>query len=192
MRAASYALLTAGLLLAPMLNAPLHAGTKHGSHGKAKGTAPAASAPVCEFPADRTAFDIEGLKSQLMVTALACQQQEKYNAFMARYQPTVAQQEHALNAYFKRAYGRAAQKAYDDYISNLANIQEQDGLKAGTAFCANLANMFSEVMSLHDSSELHDFVNSKTIAQPVTFETCTAAPPPEPVAHKRVVHGKRT
>jgi hypothetical protein len=140
----------------------------------------------------RTAFDIEGLKSQLMVTALACQQQDKYNAFMTRYQPTVAAQEHALNAYFKRAYGRAAEKAYDDYISNLANIQEQDGLKAGTAFCENLATMFNEVMSLHDSSELHDFVNSKTIAQPVTFETCSAAPPAAPVSHKRAVHGKRT
>jgi hypothetical protein len=192
MRAATYALLTAGLLMAPMLNAPLHASTKHNSHGKAKITAPGASAPVCEYPADRTAFDIEGLKSELMVTALACHENDKYNAFMTRYQPTVAQQEHALNAYFKRAYGRDAQKAYDGYITNLADIQEQDGLKAGTAFCANLANMFNEVMSLHDSSELHDFTNSKTIAQPVTFETCTAAPPAEPVAHKHIVHGKRT
>ena len=192
MRVASYALL-AGLCVAPLLSGGVaDATTKHANHSKSRVTGTAASAPVCEFPADRTAFDIEGLKSELMVTALACQQQEKYNAFMTRYQPTVAEQEHALNAYFKRAYGKAAQKAYDDYISNLANIQEQDGLKAGTAFCENLANMFNEVMSLHDSSELHDFVNSKTIAQPVTFETCTAAPPVERVAQKHVVHGKRT
>ncbi len=191
MRVASYALLAAGILVAPLVSGgSLYASTKHsGSHAKA---APAAVAPACEFPADRTAFDIEGLKSELMVTALACQQQDKYNAFMTRYQPTVAEQEHALNGYFKRSYGRNAQKAYDDYISNLANVQEQDGLKAGTAFCENLATMFNEVMSLHDSSELHDFVNSKTIAQPVTFETCTAAPPPEPKARHKTTHGKRT
>lgn len=179
MRVLSSALLAAGILAAPLI--PGFATPKHTSHARTA----VSLAPACEFPADRTAFDIEGLKSELMVTALACHQQEQYNAFMSRYQPTVAEQEHALNAYFKRSYGRTSQKAYDDYISNLANIQEQDGLKAGTAFCDNLATMFSEVMSLHDSSELHDYVNSKTIAQPVTFETCAAAPPAEPKARRR-------
>jgi hypothetical protein len=183
MRVLSTALIAAGILVTPLLSAGFsHATTKHTSHTKA---APAAAAPVCEFPTERTAFDIEGLKSQLMVTALACQQQSKYNAFMTRYQPDVAREERNLNAYFKRSYGRQAQKAYDDYISNLANVQEQDGLKAGQAFCDNLPAMFSEVMSLHDSTELHDFANSKMIAQPVSFETCTAPPPPEPKVRKR-------
>jgi len=178
MRVLPPALLTAGLFLAPLMS---NAAT-HKSHGKA----PAVAAAACQFPADRAAFDIEGLKSELMVTALACKQQDRYNAFMTRYQPTVAAEEHDLNTYFKRSYGRSAQKAYDDYISNLANIQEQDGLKAGTAFCDNLATMFSEVMSLHDSTELHDFANAKTIAQPVTFETCAAPPPVTRTAR----HGK--
>jgi hypothetical protein len=178
MRHVSSVLLAAGLFTAPLLSS---AATKHTSHPRA------VAAPACEFPSDRAAFDIEGLKSELMVTALACKQQDRYNAFMSRFQPAVAAEEHDLNAYFKRSYGRSAEKAYDDYISNLANIQEQDGLKAGTAFCDNLATMFSEVMSLHDSSELHDFANSKTIAQPVTFEMCTAAPPAAPSSHR---HGK--
>jgi hypothetical protein len=166
--------LPSAVLAAAMLAAPsLQAASKHTAHSK-----PAAIlAPACEFPADRVAFDIEGLKSQLMVTALACKEQDKYNAFMSRYQPSVAQEEHDLNAYFKRSYGKQYQKAYDDYISNLANVQEQDGLKAGNAFCSNLPAMFDEVMSLHDQSELHDFANSKVIAQPVTFETCTTPPP---------------
>ncbi len=179
MRVLSSALLAAGLFVAPLMGNA----TTHKSHGKA----PAVTAPACQFPADRTAFDIEGLKSELMVTALACKQQDRYNEFMTRYQPAVAAEEHDLNSYFKRSYGRTAQKAYDDYISNLANIQEQDGLKAGTAFCDNLAAMFSEVMSLHDSSELHEFANSKTIAQPVTFDMCAAPPPP---VTRTAKHGK--
>lgn len=178
MRVVSSALLAAGLFVAPMIS---NATTTR--HARAS----ALAAPACEFPADRTAFDIEGLKSELMVTALACKQQDRYNEFMTRYKPAVAAEEHDLNAYFKRSYGRSAEKAYDDYISNLANIQEQDGLKAGTAFCDNLATMFNEVMALHDSSELHDFANSKTIAQPVTFEMCAAPPPAEPRGHR---HGK--
>ena len=166
-------LLTSAVLAASLLAAPaLQAATKHGRTSKA-----VVLAPACEFEADRTAFEIEGLKSQLMVTALACHQQDKYNSFMSRYQPDVAREESNLSAYFKRSYGKQSTKAYDDYISNLANIQEQDGLKAGTAFCSNLGNMFDEVMSLHSASELHDFTNAKVIAQPITFETCTGTPP---------------
>jgi hypothetical protein len=135
-----------------------------------------AAVETCTRPEDRLAFDMEGLKSQLMVTALACKVQDKYNAFMRTYQPDLARQEKNLSAYFKRAYGRQYQKAYDDYISNLANVQEQEGLKAGTSFCDNLPNMFDEVMSLHDASELPDYAHSQPIVQPIAFSTCTALP----------------
>ncbi len=177
MRTISIALIAAGLLAAPSLQAA----TKRSSHSHASAGLPA---PACEFPADRTAFDIEGLKSQLMVTALACKQQDKYNAFMTRYQPDVAREERNLASYFRRSYGKQSQKAYDEYITNLADVQEQDGLKGGTALCSNLPAMFDEVMSLHDSSELHDFTNSKMIAQPITFETCTGTPPASSTAHR--------
>ncbi len=176
MRALTIALLAAGVFAAPIVS---DAATKKTGHHYV----PVAT-PACEFPSDRAAFDIEGLKSELMVTALACHQQDRYNSFMTRFQPTVAAEEHDLNAYFKRSYGKGAQKAYDDYISNLANIQSEDSLKSGTAFCDNIAMMFDEVQALHDNAELHEFANAKTIAQPVTFEMCTAAAP-SGVSHSR-------
>ena len=176
MRTITTALLAAGLLAAPSL----HAATKHTSRSHAAVIA----APACQFAADRTAFDIEGLKSQLMVTALACKQQDKYNAFMSRYQPDVAREEANLAAFFKRSYGKSWQKAYDEYITNLADVQEQDGLKGGNALCSYLPAMFDEVMSLHDSSELHDFTNSKMIAQPIEFQTCAGSPPASATGRK--------
>ncbi len=130
----------------------------------------------CIHPAEQLAFDIEGLKSELMVTALACKAQDKYNVFMRAYQSDVAHEEKDLTTYFKRGYGRASQKEYDEYISNLANVQEQDGLKAGTAFCDNLPAMFDEVMSLHNASELPDYARSQAIAQPVALSNCPAVP----------------
>ena len=178
MRFLPAAAIAAGLLVAPTLQAA----SKHSSHGRSSTAAP--SGELCEHDVDRAAFDIEGLKSQLMVTALACKEQDKYNEFMTRYKPDVAREEADLNSYFKRAYGRQYQKAYDDYISNLANVQEQDGLKAGTSFCENLTDLFDEVMSLHNSSELHDFANSKAIVQPVAFQTCSASSLPETTSHK--------
>ena len=180
MRVLLTAVFAAGLLAAPNLQAA----TKRTSHTRA----PVMAVPSCQFETDRTAFDIEGLKSQLMVTALACKQQDKYNSFMSRYQPDVARQEQNLAAYFKRSYGKGYQKAYDEYITNLADVQEQDGLKAGTALCDNLPAMFDEVMSLHDSSELHDFTNSKAIAQPIAFQTCSGSPPPSTMTARKARH----
>ena len=157
-------------LLLSMLSAGLIAGP---AMAKTHATA---HTETCTNTADRTAFDTEGLKSELMVTALTCGAKDKYNGFMRTYQPSVASQEHELSAYFKRAYGRSATKAYDDYISNLANVQEQDGLKAGSSFCQIFTNMFDEVMSLHDGTELADYAHSQAIVQPVAFTTCSEVP----------------
>jgi hypothetical protein len=179
--------LAAGLLAAGLVASPgLHAATKHAKASKAV----AVGAPACEFEADRTAFDIEGLKSQLMLTALACKKQDQYNAFMSRYKPAVASAEAGLASYFKRSYGRQGQTQYDAYITNLADEQEKDGLKSGTAYCDNLNVMFDEVMSLHNASELHDFTNAKVIVQPITFETCTGAPPASTRTKARHVSAK--
>ncbi len=184
MRVSPFAVFAATLIVALPLGA-----TTPAKHTRSRVTI---TASKCEFPSERTAFDIEGLKSQLMVTALACKDQDKYNEFMSRYQPDVMRTEHELVTYFKRSYGRDAQKAYDEYITNLADIQEQDGLKAGNAFCANLPAMFDEVMALHSSSELHDFANAKVIAQPVTFEACAEAPPPAPHTSRHTAHAKKS
>jgi hypothetical protein len=131
---------------------------------------------ACANAAERTAFDTEGLKSELMVTAETCRLTDKYNTFIRAYQPVLATQESALNAYFKRGYGRSSEKAHDDYITNLANVQSQEGLKSGTAFCQIAQNMFDEVMSLHDGSELADYAHSQAIVQPVAFTSCSEVP----------------
>jgi len=153
-------------------------------------TSKAAPPNPCTYEGDRVAFDIEGLKSELMVTALVCKDQARYNDFMGRYKPELANEERALGAYFKRVNGRASQKAYDDYISNLANVQEQDGLKAGTAFCDNLPDLFDEVMALHSADELDEFANSQAIVQPVAFQTCATVAAP-PVTVRRVKHTRK-
>ncbi|MEJ0047180.1 MAG: hypothetical protein WDN04_14480 [Rhodospirillales bacterium] len=138
---------------------------------------PALAVPsTCTRDADRTAFDTAALKSELMVTALVCKQQDSYNAFIHTYQPAVVGEEKDLAAYFKRAYGRQYQKAYDDYISNLANVQSDEGLKMGTAFCETYTTMFDEVLSLHSATELADYAHSKALVQPVSFQTCAEMP----------------
>ncbi len=141
-----------------------------------------AFAQSCAHPADKTAFDVTGLKSQLMVTAITCSATERYNAFVLRYRPSLMTQEKVLSAYFSRNFGRRAQVQHDDYITSLANTQSQDGLKSGTAFCAQHMAMFDQVMALHSPAELADFAGNQTIVQPIALVACA-----EPVRATRAV-----
>lgn len=128
----------------------------------------------CGINQAREAFDVQGLKSELMVTALSCNMQDRYNAFIAKFQPDLVAQESALNGYFRTTYGRGAQTAHDDYITQLANVQSERGLKAGVAFCKQRVAMFDEVAVLHDASDLGGYAEAKDIVQPASYETCSA------------------
>jgi hypothetical protein len=152
-------------------------------------TAPVVDA--CVQPEDREAFDVLGLKSELTVAALTCKKNDGYNAFMASYKPAVIAANSRVTTYFKHFYGRQYQHAYDDYITNLAGVQEQDTLKSGTAFCDAYIGMFDEVLSLHDATELADFAHSQAIAQPISLASCAAAPAKVIKGKHRVVRKKK-
>ncbi len=151
------------------------------------GPAASAASSGAMSPA-REAFDIQGLKSELMVTALSCKEQDRYNAFIQRFRPDLLKEETALNAYFKRSYGREAQREHDDYITQLANVQSERGLQAGTQFCGQRADMFSEVSALDSASDLSGYAEAKDIRQPAIYETCDAPPPTVEAAHRRPIH----
>ncbi len=135
-------------------------------------TSQMAAAENCARPADKSAFDVAGLKSQLMVTAITCDATERYNAFVLRYRPRLLAQEKVLNAYFSRSFGKRGQAEHDDYITSLANSQSENGLKAGTAFCTRNMAMFDEVMALHNDVELPDYAANKNPNQPITLVAC--------------------
>lgn len=137
----------------------------------------------CLRPAEQNALDVTWLKSQLMVTSLSCQKQDQYNAFIRRFQPEMAAQDRAMNAYFTRTGGRRAAAARDDYVTQLANSQSQTSLKQGTQFCDRNVAIFDEVMALRDAHELGDFAAAKGIVQPINATSCTGLP--EPVAPTR-------
>ncbi len=173
MRAPSSILIAATFLLA---SGGLHAATKHRSSGSR--TAALVGTPSCVYTTEEKAFEVEALKSQLMVTSLTCRGEthEKYGDFINHYHPEIVTAEDTLHGYFKRAYGKAGSVQYDEYMTQLADNQEQIGLKAGTAYCSNLGAMYDEVMSLHDGSELHDYSNAKLLYLPTKLETCASEP----------------
>ena len=145
--------------------------------------APIANAQ-CLRPDEVKAMDISWLKSQLMVTALTCRQDEKYNAFVVKYRPDLIAQDKALAGYFTRVNGRQGAKQRDDYVTQLANSQSQVGIKQGTAFCERSASILDEVQMLRNSAELADFAAAKGVLQPINVSACTGAPEPRAVAAK--------
>ena len=134
----------------------------------------AAAAP-CAKPADVSAFDIAGLKSKLMVTALTCNQQDRYNSFVQRFRADLTTHERALHAYFARVFGGGrAQHEHDDYITNLANTQSQSGIRQGTLFCQQNTGLFREVLALAKGTELVSYAASKALPQPLEVAACPA------------------
>ena len=142
------------------------------------------SAAECLRSNDVTALDVTGLKTQLMVTALTCKANDRYNAFIQKYQPELVREDKSLSAYFSRSFGRSAVKQKDDYITRLANSQSQLGLKSGTLFCDRNLGTFDEVMALRAKDALPDYAAGRTVAQPINALTCGPDIPSEKPAKK--------
>ncbi len=151
-------LLTAGLVAGQMLAAPL-------------------AAAQCVRPADHASLDITALKTTLMVTALTCSADERYNAFINKFKPELTAQDRALGSYFSRVNGRNARKQQDDYVTQLANSRSQDGNRQGSYFCARTLPTFDEVMALRNGTELADYAAGKSVNQPINVVACGAATP---------------
>src|SRR5271165_6077929 len=131
-----------------------------------------ANAQPCAKPADKTAFDVAGLKSQLMVTALACDVRDRYNDFVLRFQPELMREERALTAYFARSFGGRGQKEHDDYITSLANTQSELGIKLGTAYCQQSVGLFDAVLALPQGATVASFAADREFDQPITLVVC--------------------
>lgn len=144
-----------------------------------------AHATACRSSNDiHNAFNLAGLKSELMVTALSCKTQDRYNAFINQHRPSLTAAEIKINAFFRKTYGRLGARKRDDYITQLADIQSLGGLKSGTVFCDQRVPMFDEIAALDTADDLTHYAAAKDIVQPTAYESCTA-PPSHPKRHTR-------
>ena len=159
-------------------------------------TASLLSSPVlaaeCTRPPEHAALDVTALKTELMVMALTCQADEKYNSFVTKFRPDLVQSDKSLTGFFTRAYGRSAAKQRDDYVTQLANVQSRVGLKQGSLFCERNIVTFDEVMALKNSTELTEFAAGKAYsAQPIAVSDCAVGSGPERPAPRAASRSRR-
>ncbi len=136
---------------------------------------PGFAAQRCASTADQSMFEVQALRSQLMVLATGCRYDEKYNAFIKRYQSDLQANERAVSAYFSRHYGRSGQTEHDRFVTDLANAVSRQGTTTfGGDFCPRDGLVFAEVLALPANSDLPDFAAGKNIV-PASIDICSSS-----------------
>jgi hypothetical protein len=125
----------------------------------------------CLRPQEMSVVQVAALRSELMVLATGCHQDDNYNAFIRKYQSDLQGNERAVGDVFKRMYGRRAQQEHDRFTTDLANGESSASMRLGTDFCARNSLLFSEVLSLDSASELPAYAAGKDLV-PATLDMC--------------------
>jgi hypothetical protein len=125
----------------------------------------------CLSPSERTAFDVQALRSELMVLAVGCGDDHPYNAFIERYKPELMENEHAITSYFHQKYGRRGQQEHDRFVTELANAQASSGSHLGSEFCPRNTQIFHEAMALRSADELRPFAAGQALF-PQSMDVC--------------------
>jgi hypothetical protein len=136
-----------------------------------------AIAQSCVQSAERTAFDIRALQSQLMVAALACNRDNDYNSFVRKFQGDLTASYRGIETHFRRTAGRAHQRELDGFITQLANAQSQDGIRAGSHYCPLVTPLFQLALNARSAEELALISTDRNVLNPLTAPTCTATTP---------------
>jgi hypothetical protein len=133
----------------------------------------------CASLSDQSAFEIQALRSELMVLATGCHDDDSYNAFIRRFQADLQGNERAVNAYFQHRYGRGGQTEHDRFVTDLANAISRQGSDLGGDFCPRNGMIFHEVLALQSATELAEFAAGKNLV-PSSVEICAPMPSTAP------------
>jgi hypothetical protein len=118
----------------------------------------AQDAAACAKPGDLPPLRTRAFQTELMVSALSCGEQARYNKFVTSFRPQLISDGNALQAYFKREHGGQAAAQTDKFITQLANLTSQRSSRDKPAFCAATRKLYGEVLSLKQPAELTAFV----------------------------------
>lgn len=147
---------------------------------------PALAQKYCAVPADQATFEVQALRSHLVVLATGCPDTELYSAFIHKYQPTLQANAQALAAWFKKRYGARGQFEHDRFVTDLTNAMSGDATLLGGDFCPHDGKMFDEVIALRSGAELAQYAAAKDLI-PRSVAICASQPTkpaPKPAAKR--------
>jgi len=144
---------------------------------------PGLAAARCATENEQRAFEIEALKTELMVVATTCKgaNEDRYNAFVRRYQPTLVSANQGVSSYYAR---RGGPRANDFFITELANARSNQARQLGSDYCSRNAGLFEEVMSLSGPQDLGPYAATKDLLSS-GVSSCAAGGSSSPAAPAR-------
>lgn len=137
------------------------------------GVAGGAGASVCMRPGDEAALNSKALQSELMVSALACEETERYNAWVRRFEFELVANGAVLKRMFRQAYGAAADARLGRFVTALANDAARRSAVEKAGFCLATARVFDRVL-LMNGPEFLVFVAGPDFAGRHDFAACGA------------------
>jgi hypothetical protein len=153
----------------------------------------AEAAQRCGNDTDQAVFEVEALKTELMVVATTCKghNEDRYNAFVTRYRPALVETNRHLGQYFSRVHGRSGQRQNDVFITELANARSNVARQLGGDYCSRNAGLFEEVMALPQVTDLPAYAATKDLlSSGVT--ACPGGTPTAAAASSRASRTTRT
>ena len=141
--------------------------------------APAAQAAQrCSNPEDQAVFELEALKTELMVVATTCKgnNEDRYNAFVTRYRPALVESNRRLGQYFTRAHGRTGSGRTTSSSPSWRMRAPTSARTLGGDYCPRNSGLFEEVMALPNVTDLPAYAATKDLLSP--------ASPPAPAARR--------
>lgn len=135
------------------------------------GVAEGASASVCLRPGDEAALNSKALQSELMVSALACEESARYNAWARKFESELVANGAALKRIFRQAHGAAADARLGQFVTALANDAASRSAAEMAGFCMTAARVFDRVLPMN-GLEFLTFVAGPDFAGRHGFAEC--------------------
>jgi hypothetical protein len=133
----------------------------------------------CARERDQVALRTRAVQTDFMVAALTCDEKDRYNSFVKRFQPQLIRQGKNLQAYFKRSHGKQGTMELNSMLTKLANLSSTRSIADRAGFCGSARERMSEALLLK-AKEFPAFIDRQPfIPVPgVTFCTTEAAKTP--------------
>ena len=107
----------------------------------------AAGQSACPDQQELTAIKARVLQTDLMVAALSCGEQRRYNAFARKYYDELIDNSRVLRRYFLREHPKNGDRYLDRFVTRLANAASKRSIAHGPAYCADIGRQFNYVLT---------------------------------------------
>ncbi len=135
----------------------------------------------CAREEDQAAFDIQALKSELVVLAVgACKQEDKYNEFVVRFRPQLITSDHVLSQWFVRTHARRAAAQQNAFVTDLTNLRALHAQRMGSDYCPRNSAIWAELAALPATTDLATYAAGKNLMPEELRTTCMPPAPPAP------------